>query len=285
MQKIFEIFGLMMVPVVCLADDNVPSGTCGENCNWKIEDGTLKITGGADGSIGTMDAGAKYIDGVYTYIQPWKNYKDDFNKVDIQGVRNVSNEAFHYFSNITDIKMDDSVKTIGAYAFFSAKMKTLVIPDSVTEIHYQAFSTEYPYYGVATDLEEIVIPDSVAFVGDTAFGPNENQLSQLKIICKGDQEKCKNVMSEYKYYNENEQSRYSQFSLADNVQKATAKYCDSQNFYWNGDECLREPDMTKRKCCNNCKNLSGLCHRLIYSVEEANKVAKPSGNTVRIKYR
>ncbi|MBR1915759.1 MAG: leucine-rich repeat domain-containing protein [Alphaproteobacteria bacterium] len=280
MQKIFEIFGLMMVPVVCLADDNVPSGTCGENCNWKIEDGTLKITGGADGSIGTMDSGELNVDGTYPVIQPWKDYKDDFNKVDIQGVQNIGHAAFKDFSNITDIYISNTVTDIGRWAFTGADIENLILPDMLVSVGYQAFS-----WGVGneTNLKEIVIPDCIEHLEDSAFGPNENQLSQLKIICKGNQEKCKNVMSGYKYFDSG--YGYYHFSLADNVQKATAKYCDSQNFYWNGDECLREPDMTKRKCCNNCKNLSGLCHRLIYSVEEANKVAKPTGNTVRIKYR
>ncbi len=278
------ILVLVVMPMVCLADDNVPSGTCGENCNWKIEDGTLKITGGADGTIGTMDAGARWIDGVYTYIQPWKNYKDDFNKVDIQGVRNVSHAAFREFSNITDIKLGDTIKTIEDYAFSGNRAEVITLPDSLERIGYLVFSNNS---NEPNNIKKVIISDTLILRGENTnsiFGANEQQLANIEIVCRGNQVKCRDVLAGYSYYDFSTRE-YSEFALDDNVVPAKFDSCNSTNFYWNGNECLREPDVTKRKCCNNCKNLSGLCHRLIYSVEEANKVAKPSGNTVRIKYR
>ena len=278
------ILVLVVMPMVCLADDNVPSGTCGENCNWKIEDGTLKITGGADGTIGTMDAGARWIDGVYTYIQPWKNYKDDFNKVDIQGVRNVSHAAFRAFSNITDIKLGDTIKTIEDYAFSGNRAEVITLPDSLERIGYLVFSNNS---NEPNNIKKVIISDTLILRGENTnsiFGANEQQLANIEIVCRGNQVKCRDVLAGYSYYDFSTRE-YSEFALDDNVVPAKFDSCNSTNFYWNGNECLREPDVTKRKCCNNCKNLSGLCHRLIYSVEEANKVAKPSGNTVRIKYR
>jgi len=278
------ILVLVVMPMVCLADDNVPSGTCGENCNWKIEDGTLKITGGADGTIGKMDGGARWIDGVYTYIQPWKNYKDDFNKVDIQGVRNVSHAAFRTFSNITDIKLGDTIKTIENYAFSGNRAEVITLPDSLERIGYLVFSNDS---NKPNNIKKVIISDTLILRGEntnSVFGANEQQLANIEIVCRGNQVKCRDVLAGYSYYDFSTRE-YPEFALDDNVVPAKFDSCNSTNFYWNGDECLREPDMTKRKCCNNCKNLSGLCHRLIYSVEEANKVAKPSGNTVRIKYR
>ena len=64
-------------------------GICGTNCNWKIDGDTLKVTGGANGEIGHMNEGAKWIDNVYTYLMPWKDLESEFSKFYISGFKNV----------------------------------------------------------------------------------------------------------------------------------------------------------------------------------------------------
>ena len=244
-------------------------GTCGTNCNWKIEGDTFKITGGVNGEIGTMNVGAKWIDGVYTYVMPWKNLKNEFSKVDIQGVSNVGEAAFRGFANITDIKMDDGVTVIGGYAFAGSKIKTVILPDSLKNLGWRAFSNDI----YENDIEEIIISDSLSAMGDSPFGSVPEQLSDLKIICRGDKQKCQNVLSKHTYWDGSkpEGERIIAFNLAGNVISADDTNCNSLNYFWNGVACVREPDVSKRACCPVCADLDGYCSRIRYTLPEADE--------------
>ena len=246
------------------ADTQIPSGTCGENCNWKIEDGTLKITGGANGEIGTMDEFPNI-----GYDSPWQNYRTQINKVDVQGVSNISSRAFIGFSNASEANIGNTVTKIQPYAFTGTNIESIVIPDSVTEIGYRAFSDNNQN---PVALKEIVISDSVNAVGNSAFGANVEQLQGLKIICKGNQDKCASVMDGYLYY-VNELGYGLPLSLAGNVSPATSANCESANFFWSGTECLRESDKSKRKCSDGFSSASGYCRRVRYTPAEAAQVA------------
>ena len=261
-----------------LVDENGKyCGTCGENCNWKIENETLKITGSEDGSIGHMDSGATYIDGVYTYIQPWKGLQSEFSKVDISGVDNIGHAAFRGpFSNVTEVTIGDSVKKVESYAFEGTKIKSIVMPDSITHVHIHAFASPV--------LKEVIIPDSIIYAENSYLGTNTKNLEKLKIICKGDQTKCNGLLSRYNYY-DIASGEPLPFPLSENVKAATAENCASTNFYWNGKTCLREPDETKRDCCNGCGKRGNVCRRLIYTVEEAVLASNPIKNTFSIRYR
>ena len=263
--------------------EEVAKGTCGTNCHWVIEDNTLKITGAEDGTIGHMDPCDEVVDGVYQLKQPWRSYQSKFDKVDISGVDNVVKAAFRFSSNVKEVAISDSVKKIDMHAFAGTRIKSIVLPDSVSGIGLQAFNTcEGLGSSCKESLEEIIIPDSVESIGDTAFGDDEDVLQKLKIICKGEQSKCDNILSQYKYHVK--QSKYNKFPLAEYTEAANAENCGSTNFYWNGDACLREPDKTKQKCCKSCQQRGGICRRLIYTVDEANTVAGKV-NSVKIRYR
>ena len=71
------------------------------------------------------------------------------------------------------IKFDSDVTKIGDKAFWSCKLKTIIIPNSVTEIGNEAFH----YCGSLTSVN---IPDSVTTIRDTAFG-NCNSLTSIAI--------------------------------------------------------------------------------------------------------
>ena len=260
-------------------------GICGTNCNWKIEGNTLKVTGGANGEIGHMNAGAKTIDGKYTYIMPWKGLKSEFSKVDISGVKNVGQGAFRGFTNITDIKLDDTIKTISWYAFSRTNAQTIVLPDSITKVDIRAFSNGDST--LPTSLKQLIIPDSVNFIGDSAFGANNEQLQNIEIICKGEKAKCAQVLSRYLYYDNNGGTgKYIPMNLASHMSVADYRYCDSTNFYWNGVNCIREPDLSKRKCCSSCKDMGGYCNRIRYTPAEAAEVLKDDNtNSVTITFK
>ena len=215
---------------------------------------------------------------------PCKDLESEFSKVDISGVENVGHAAFREFTNITDIKLDDTIKTIGQYAFSSTKAQTIGLPDSITEVDVRAFSGSMT---VATSLKQLIIPDSVNFIGNSAFGANNEQLQNLEIICKGDQAKCVSTLSKYKYYDSDDGTvKYIPMNLASHMSVADYRYCASTNFYWNGDSCIREPDVTKRKCCSSCKDMGGYCNRIRYTPAEAAKVLTDDNNTsVTITFR
>ena len=259
-------------------------GICGTNCNWKIDGDTLKVTGGAKGEIGHMNAGAEWINDVYTYLMPWKGLKSEFSKVDISGVENVGHAAFMDFTNITDIKLDDSITKIESYAFAGSQVKTIILPDSLKTLEYRTFSDGYN-----NTLEEVVLPDTLSpLAADSHFGDNLEQLSNLKIICLGDTQKCKNVLSKYVYWDGSkpEGERLIPFSLAENVIPADYKYCNTTNYFWDGSTCIREPDVTKRKCCSSCKDVEGYCNRIRYTPAEAAKVLRDDNtNEITITFK
>ena len=267
MKKLILMAGVAMLSLAIgesrAADLTLPSGTCGTNCNWIFDGETLKITGGIDGTVGTMDDYDSSDN-----LRPWINYKDQIKKVDIRGVENVGNAAFRNFTNITDIKLDDTIKTISQYAFSSTKVQTIVLPDSITKVDIRAFSGSLTD---ATSLKQLVIPDSVNFIGNSAFGANNEQLQNLEIICKGEKTKCVSTLSKYEYYDNNDGTvKYIPMNLASNTSVADYNYCASTNFYWNGVNCIREPDLSKRKCCADvCKDMGGWCNRIRYTPAEA----------------
>ena len=294
-----KIVLLTSVAVMCFgviykarADNTNPSGTCGTNCNWVLDGDTLKITGGSNGEIGTMTGyGDKTINGVHGIYdslgnrRPWIEYKNQIKKIDIQGVANVGSRAFEGFYKVTDIKLDDTIKTISSYAFLSTNAQTIVLPDSITEVDIRAFSkgdTTLP-----TSLKQLIIPDSVNFIGDSAFGANNEQLQNLEIICKGDQAKCVSTLSKYKYYDSDDGTvKYIPMNLASNISVADYNYCASTNFYWNGDSCIREPDLSKRKCCTSCKDMGGWCNRIRYTPAEAAELLRDDNtNEVTITFK
>ena len=63
----------------------------------------------------------------------------------------------------TEFSVPDTVKTIGDFAFYGAKvLESINIPDSVTNIGTDAF-------GECSGLKEVVIPDSVTTMGEAVF--------------------------------------------------------------------------------------------------------------------
>ncbi len=70
--------------------------------------------------------------------------------------------AFNACTNLENVNIPDSVKTIGKRAFYGTNLKSVTIPNGVTSIGNEAFSN-------CKNLEEVQIPSSVKTIGANAF--------------------------------------------------------------------------------------------------------------------
>ena len=132
------------------------SGECGaegNNLTWTLdtETGVLKICG-----IGDMDM-YEYPSSIFSFVAPWSSYNDE----------------------ISSIKIDYGVTSIGDYAFYYCDTKSITIPNSVMSIGSSAIAFD-------SKLESFDIPDSVVSIGDQAFA----QCRNLKVITVDPNNKC-----------------------------------------------------------------------------------------------
>ena len=263
------------------------------NCEYQIIDGTLTIRGvGENGNIGY------WLDGNGNSLSPFaylnvkqvtiENSISDLGSQAFTGLKSstpisipssISELGYYSFNGVCapEIVIPNSVQTIGTDAFSWSSINKIEIPDSVTSIHEWAFRG-------STLLTDLIIPDSVTNIGYTAlsalpnlktltigenttFGaifidPYTQQISispDLKIYCTGDTAKCDANL---------EAAGYPELKSI----KATTKQVNGVTYVYDNKGKLVTTS-GKRK------------EKRIYTIEEANAVAKPTGNTVRIKYR
>ncbi len=198
---------LTLVPAAAFADGEELSGECGENVTWKLEDGTLTISG-----TGPMED-------YYSHNPaPWRTYSDSVVKIVVEeGVTSTGIGAFIEMSNVTSVSLPQSLESIyssfgqctsltaidipdgvsvidstaflectslktvklpnnntsiGAFAFMGCTaLESLVIPDGVSSIDFHAFSQ-------CTSLTTLDFPDSVSTIGSWAF----NGCTSLKTV-------------------------------------------------------------------------------------------------------
>ena len=268
-------------------------GTCGTNCNWVIEEGTLKITGS-----GAMTNYSDTKDGSYFNTTPWKDYGNLFTSVDIQGISSIGYAAFAFLGNITDVTIGDSVKNIGAWAFRDDNLSSLVISDSVSNIGTFAFdlnnlsaitipdsATDIGEYAFASNpITSITIPDTVDSIAFCALGINLDRLNNLEIICKGNRESCANLSNLLKNYCYRHVSGKCEDSidLSGKVSLATETQCTG-NYYWSGSSCNNKKNGIK--CAENWKQIETWCNRIRYTPAEAAEVLKDTDNEIIMTFK
>lgn len=229
---------------------------CGDNCNWSYEEENQQLIVSGSGNMYhyTHDNG-HYLDknGNET---PWVNF--DITSLKINGLDSVGWNSFFSKKELTQLELGDSIKELYPGAFQDTGLQNVDIPDSVTNIQNLAIT--------GSNLEEIILTDRVTTISKEAFPKNIN------IICRGtDCERVKNILQQAEWTGS--------FSLADYTN------CTSTNYFWNGASCIREPDLTKRKCCNSCKDMGGWCNRVRYTPAEAAQVLKDDDNIITITFK
>ena len=289
MSKIFVIAGVAFLALLTnetMAEEvlNCKAGqqSCGTNCCWSVDGSTLKITGGADGSVGIMGyyGYSEISNGEYNYLTnaPWKD--SGVTSVDVQGVKNIGHFAFMGLG-LTEANISDTVTTISQDALWGNKLNTIQLPDSITTIKFGGLNNS-----VNQQLDNLSLPDSMTFLGEwavkgiakTIIVPdtltdiyNTTFESDVNIICKGSKSSCqnlKNKLSKYcPIYAGCTEDQY--VDLSERFSVAGYAECASTNYFWDGDSCVREPDLSKRKCCDSCKDMGGWCNRIRYTPAEA----------------
>ena len=135
---------------------------CGTNAYWKVENGTLTISG--SGAIDNYDSAAEC---------PWSDQRASITKIVVEdGVTSIGNFTFYGMTNLTETSLADSITSIGAYAFKNdSNLETVALPSELTQIQDSAF------YG-CSKISSIVIPAKVTKIGDYVF----SRCSSLKDI-------------------------------------------------------------------------------------------------------
>ena len=235
--------------------------SCGPNCNWSLDSETKTVE----------VRGTSQNDGVimndYNGWAPWFKYAYDYldrytsvENVKISGISHIGNNAFEGFVSIENvIFMDDMLESIGKHAFHDNELTELKLPHSVTNIGESAFETN-PYLTTLelsdsirtvdsnafmdSPITTIIIPDTLMDIGDSlSFGP-----SLQNVICRGESEKCKEIKEKFA-----EAGYNVQFSLASKNQ------CNSTMYYFNGKECIREPEISNRQCADGYVSWKNEC--------------------------
>ena len=164
---------LALLPTAAFADTGYgtvfPNGNCGaegdgSNVTWKLENGTLTISG-----TGAMAEYENY------NARPWVAYKNDIQKVVIGG----------------------EVTTIGKHAFEDcSQLSTVELPKNgkLKKIGFNAFG--YLTAGSAPIITEIVIPNSVEEIAPYAF----NHCTQLATVTFAPDSRLKKIgLSAFQY--------------------------------------------------------------------------------------
>ena len=135
-------------------DTVVDSGTCGGTLNnsqlmkWTLtSDGTLTISG--EGNM---------------FGAPWSQYKSKIKKVVIgEGVKSISDNAFHYYENLRSVSLPSTLTSIGEAAFWAcSSLQSITLPNNLTHIGLNAFRTCH-------SLTQVLIPASVTNIDGSAF--------------------------------------------------------------------------------------------------------------------
>ena len=104
------------------------SGTSEDGCQWEIVDKTLTIKG--DGSSFVVSSAL----GTSSTPDPWRAYKDQIEKVVLEGVERLGVGAFGDYPSLSTVVLNEGLTTIGSAPFYGTSLKELTLPSTVKEV-------------------------------------------------------------------------------------------------------------------------------------------------------
>ncbi|MBR6409348.1 MAG: leucine-rich repeat domain-containing protein [Alphaproteobacteria bacterium] len=245
-----------VVPVNTVLADVIASGDdCGDDCHWAIhDDGTLDIsgTGGING-YGYFKTDSALYEGGSSHWQstaPWGQYSAQIKDINIhEGITSIGRVAFYNLA-ATSVHLPDTLETMAYGAFQYSALKEVEIPSSVKYIGAAAF--------YSTSIKTAVLPENVEF-GDIFVADTKSWIftAATKIYCsQNDEEKCKTIVSNPDIIQTYTKSSNGQYLVGGK--------------WYNNLDALTSGNRTKK---------------LIYTVEEAEMLSKPTGNKFKIRYK
>ena len=152
------------------------SGTCGADLSWKLSgSGMLIISGSGDMDYFSTEKEV-----------PWHDYRDTIKKVTFpNGLSSIGNYAFKNCINLTQIRIPDSVTSLGYEAFEKSGLTYVTVPGSVGMLAGSVFNDcdslaivtlengpvtiQKWAFGDCDSLTSIHIPGSVKYIVTKAF--------------------------------------------------------------------------------------------------------------------
>ena len=267
---IMSVFLTLNAYAACQEEGFFDCGTTGD-VKWYLSNDktTLSIKGN-----GEMSSYSAAVDGsIYTTTAPWGQYKSSIQHVDVQsGVTGLGTYAFLGMDQVRDVSLPEGLQSIGRSSFNRCR--------SLSEINIPSTVTYIAQYAVQfTDIESVVVPDSVTRIDEFAFGYND----KLKSIVVGDQV---NSISASAFKGSENAYVYCQESNTHGG-KSCAELLGSTGIV-NGKLKIYTVENGKikvgSKIYNSLDDLPKYVKRRIYTVKEAEEAAG-NRNTVTIRYR
>lgn len=129
-------------------------GTCGDNLTWKLEDGTLTISG----------TGEMYNYFVDSAASPWNEEKEEIINIILpEGITRIGAWAFCGCSKLKNIEIPSSINRIADFAFCDcSSLTSVIIPEGVKSVENSVFQN-------CSSLTSVIIPESVVSIEPAAF--------------------------------------------------------------------------------------------------------------------
>ena len=139
----------------------IDSGTCGNSVSWALtSDGVFSVFG--SGAMNDYEA--------YNEM-PWYDHLDAIDKVIISnGITHTGDGAFDGCTNLKEIKLSNTIETMGSSFTRCYGLESVTIPYGVKELRGT--------FARCFNLKEVTLPDSLLNIGDSTF----NNCRSLKTI-------------------------------------------------------------------------------------------------------
>ena len=169
----------------------------------------------------------------------------------------IGNDAFAH-SSLTTVTLHEGLETIQSWAFSNNNLKNIILPESLKHLQGTIFNK--------TNIKSIVLPDSLFKTGGTI---EDSSLSGITTIyCSQESaQQCSDWLETAINYPQN--------TLLKNTAELKIYETDRDYYFFQGQWYARPGDISAD---NHIK-------KRIYTVGEAIKASKPTGNRVSIRYK